>query len=138
VTIKVNRESAEKLGRFLLVGGTAAIVALGMRAIFYLILNYEISVGLGHFCGMIVAFFLNLHFVFHDYKGPLGAAFMRFTVVNLLSLAIAVVISSLAFRWFLPLLGDVPLPALTAHIIGAGCAALPSFIFHSTFSFKVR
>lgn len=132
----LDREQLLRFLRFLCAGGTAAVIALSMRALLFLVLNFEVSVALGHLSGMVVAFYLNLRFVFPHFHGRLWPAFLRFSAVNMLSLGIAVSVSSLAYRWLLPAIGHVPVPDLAAHVIGVGFSVLPSFVFHSAFSFR--
>jgi putative flippase GtrA len=127
-----------RLFAFLAVGGTSAVATLAVRAGLTLLMPFEAAVALAHVFGLTMAFTLNRIFVFKTYEGSLLAAYGRFFLVNLLSLAIATGVSSLMFRLVFHTIDVGPYADYIAHFIGLGSAALPSYLGHANFSFRSR
>lgn len=122
--------------RFLLLGGVAAGVNLVARAIFQPFVGFEAAVALAYLCGMIVAYNLFRIFVFGASGRSVASEAWRFTLVNLVSMALVWVISvglariifpALAFTWFAD---DI------AHLIGVLAPALTSWIGHKRYTFR--
>jgi protoporphyrinogen oxidase/putative flippase GtrA len=122
---------------FLLVGGVAATVNILMRFVLNFWLNYHASILLAHLSGMIVAFMLNLRFVFPSARsGKRLRQFVRFTLVN---------VATLAQIWLISVgLAEHLFPAINfhwhahdvAHCIGVIAPAITSFLCHKWFSFR--
>ena len=123
---------------FLMVGGTSAVATIAVRALLTLVAPFEVAVALAHVFGLTMAFTLNRLFVFTTYEGRLLPAYLRFFLVNLLSLAIATITSSILFRLVFQAIDVGPYSAYIAHFIGLGAAAAPSYFGHSYFSFRHR
>lgn len=121
---------------FLLVGGASAIATIALRAVLTRIVAFEIAVAVSHVFGLTMAFSLNRLFVFRTYEGGLIPAYLRFFLVNLLSLAIATAVSSFMFRVVFQKIEVGPYADYIAHFIGLGSAAIPSYFAHTNFSFK--
>jgi putative flippase GtrA len=85
-----------------------------------------------------MAFLLGRRVVFTDFTGSLTGAYGRFAIVNMVSLALATGVSWLAYRHLLPMIGSVPYDDYVAHILGLGSAAIPSYLGHRYFTFRVR
>lgn len=128
-----------RMAGFVAVGGTSAVATIAVRALLMQVVPFEAAVALSHVFGLTMAFTLNRLFVFTSYEGRVLPAYLRFFVVNLLSLAIATATSSLLYRVVFTAvdLGPVdPYSDYLAHFIGLGFAAAPSYFGHSRFSFR--
>jgi putative flippase GtrA len=121
---------------FIVVGCFSAVSSLAVRGALSHIVFFEFAVAVAHLVGLTIAFTLGRIFVFTNFSGSLWAAYRRFFLVNLLSLAIATVASALFYRSALPVIGWKIYPDYTAHFLGLGCAAIPSYLGHRFYSFR--
>jgi putative flippase GtrA len=121
---------------FLVVGVLAASTALLLRALLNRFVLFELAVAMAQFAGLMVAFALDRIIIFTKFSGSLAGAFSRFFVVNLFSLTILTVVSAVFYRSVLPLIGWSLYPDYTAHFIGMGATALPSYFGHRFYSFR--
>lgn len=123
---------------FVAVGASSAVLSLFVRGAVNIVATFEIAVVAAHAAGMVYAFSINRAFVFPKVERSGRQEFARFSLINLMSLGVATVISSLCFRWVLPSLQITSYPGLIAHFIGLATCAIPSFIGHKFFSFGQR
>ena len=130
------KEDVRRFALFLVVGVLAASTALLLRALLNRVVPFELAVAMAQLAGLMVAFALDRIIVFTRFSGSLVGAFRRFFVVNLFSLTILTVISALFYRSVLPLLGWSLYPDYTAHFIGMGVTALPSYFGHRFYTFR--
>lgn len=124
--------------RFILVGGVAAAVNVGSRALFGLVLPFEIAVVAAFFVGLTSAFVLSRTYVFSRnavrvYSGIVGQ-FWRFTLVNIAALPQTLVISLLILHFASK--KGVPHAETLAHSIGVAVPVLTSFFGHRYFTFR--
>ncbi|AIF49376.1 hypothetical protein HY57_19995 [Dyella japonica A8] len=126
----------KQFAAFVFVSSISAVCSLIVRYVANLVMPYEVAVGLAQVAGVIIAFTLNRRFVFSGEQVLTYARIWRFTLVNVVSLAIAVTVSSLAFRIVLPNLGVSFHPDVLAQLVGLAACALPSFLGHKYFSFR--
>ena len=129
-------DEIRRFALFVMVGFLAAIVSIISRALLSRFTLFEVAVALAQLIGLAVAFSLGRMIVFTEFSGSLAGACRRFFVVNLVSLAIATLVSALFYRTALPLLGWSFYPDYTAHFIGLGAATLPSYFGHRFYSFR--
>lgn len=123
---------------FLVSGGIAAACNIGSRALFNLVLSYEISIVLAYVVGMLVAFTIMRMFVF---KPPTEASkraqFVKFSIVNVLGLAQTLAISELVARWLGPSMGLSHAETI-GHVLGVGAPVVTSYFGHKYFSFRQK
>ena len=123
--------------RFLLAGGTAALVNILSRAVFNMIMPFEAAAACAYLVGMITAYLLMRRAVFTGSHRS-ASEVLRFTLVNILGLAQVIGIATLFYRIILPALGVGWHPAEIAHVTGVISSAITSYAGHKYFSFAVR
>ena len=133
-----NFSPTRQFAGFVLVGAASATVSLLSRYFFNFMVPFEVAVVLAQVVGVLVAFNLNRRFVFANSGRKKLFQFGRFALVNVMSLAIAAGVSSLAFRVLLPWRGIGFYPPVLAQVIGLGACTIPSFVGHKRFSFGAR
>jgi len=121
--------------RFVVAAGLSVPVNLAARAIFSLVMPYEVAIVLSHLVGMAVAFTLTRRFVFGASGRGVGGELGRFAAVNAVSLAVTWAVSVTLVRVVFPAVGYRYFPELTAHFAGLCCAALSSYAGHRYYSF---
>jgi Predicted membrane protein len=121
---------------FLCAGGIAALINLGTRALYNLVLPYEISVLLAFFSSMGAAFILFKYTVFRaGGTGRLPHEVGVFVLVNLLALLQTFCISVGCNNYLFPWLGMNWHPATVAHALGVGFPVFTSYIGHKHLTF---
>jgi len=75
-------------------------------------------------------------FVFETSRGPLGAQYFRFWLVNLAALIQVWLISVGLIYWIFPAIGWTFHAELIAHTIAVGSPVLTSYYAHKAFTFK--
>lgn len=131
-------EKVPRFVRFLLTGGTAAIVNILSRALLSLVIPFEASVIVAYLIGMVTAFVLARLFVFERSGHALGTEFTRFALVNIVSLAQVWLVSVLLVRWLFPVIGYTFQPELVGHSIAVLSPAITSYYGHKLFSFRPK
>jgi len=127
-----------RFARFLVVGGIAAVVNIVSRIVFNLAVSYEVAIVLAYLCGMTSAYGLNKMFVFAPSGRAVHDEFVRFTIVNLLSLALVWTVSmGLAILLF-PAIGFRWHAKTVAHVVGVSVPAITSYFGHRHFSFASK
>jgi putative flippase GtrA len=122
---------------FVAIGATAAAINVAARALFNRVVPFEFAVVLAFPIALTVAFLLNRAFVFHALagSGPARAQFLRFALVNLLSLVLVWCISVGLARIAFPALGFTWHANDIAHMIGVLAPAVTSYFAHKSFTF---
>ena len=72
---------------FLVTGGIAALVNLGARLVFNLVMPFEIAVIVAYLFGMTTAYVLARNFVFERSGRAVHDEYLRFTLVNLVAVS---------------------------------------------------
>jgi putative flippase GtrA len=124
--------------RFLVVGGLAAVVNVGARALFSLVTSFEVAVVLAFPFGVATAFLLSKRYVFRESGRKAHDEFVRFGLVNLVAAAQVWLISVGLARLAFPALGFVWHADTIAHAIGVAAPTVTSYFGHRHFSFARR
>ena len=125
----------QRFARFLLAGGTAAIVNIVSRIFINWFIPYEVAIVAAYLCGMITAYVLNKLFVFRSSDRRIAAECGRFAAVNLLSVAQMWCVSVGLARFVFPTVGFVWHPETVAHIIGVASPVYIAYLGHRYFTF---
>ncbi len=128
--------ASNRFGRFLVSGAVAAGVNYGARFAFSMWLPFAAAVTLAYLVGMVTAFLLMRRFVFEAHGRALVPQALKFTLVNLVSLAQTLAISLLIVRY-------TPATRLTtdeieaiAHAVGLGVPIVTSYFGHKLATFR--
>jgi putative flippase GtrA len=124
------------LVRFLALGGIAAGTNLVARWAMQPFVGFEIAVALAYVCGMIVAYTLFRAFVFGASGRSVASEAWRFTIVNLVSMALVWLISVGLARYLFPSVGFTWYADDIAHFVGVLSPAATSWIGHKRYTFK--
>ena len=124
--------------RFLVTGGIAAAANLGSRIALSMVTPFEWAVAFAYLIGMITAYILARLFVFEASKRAVGAEFLRFAMVNVVSLAIVWLVSVGLASWLFPAVGFAWHPQFVAHLIGVLSPVALSYYAHKLFTFRRR
>jgi putative flippase GtrA len=124
--------------KFLLSGGTAALVNLVSRYVLNLVMPFEAAVVVAYFVGMIVAYLLMSRFVFGRSGRSVASEVRRFVAVNLVAFALVWAISVGLARIVFPELGLTWHADDIAHFIGVMVPAVTSYIGHRFYTFARR
>lgn len=128
-----------QLPSYLIVSGIAALVNFLSRFVYDIITNFEISLIMAYYTGLIFNFSLSKIFVFNSNKsGKTAREFIKFFLVasgGVIALYIASVfvfsLSNLYFTFY-----PIHLRKSVAHIIGIGVGFIINFVGHKFFSFR--
>lgn len=123
---------------FLLTAGIAALANLASRFFLNIYISFELSVFLAYCVGVVVAYTLAKYFVFVSRNKDLGLEFLRFIVVNIISLAIVWMVSVSLRNIIFPGFDMNFHPETVSHIIGVASPAIFSFFAHKTYTFNER
>lgn len=123
---------------FLITAGVAALVNLASRYFLNLYISFELSVFLAYCVGVVVAYTLAKYFVFVSRNEDLGLEFLRFIIVNVISLAIVWTVSVSLRNIIFPGFEMDFYPETVSHIIGVASPAIFSFFAHKTYTFNER
>ena len=119
----------------MIAGGIAALVNIGSRIAFSLVISYEIAILVAYLCGMTTAYVLNKKFVFASSGRPVASEYTRFTLVNLVAVAQVWIVSVGLARWLFPAVGFTWHDVTVAHVIGVLVPVFVSYLGHKHFSF---
>jgi putative flippase GtrA len=122
--------------RFLLLGGFSAGVNLVARFLLQPLMGFELAVLVAYLIGMAVAYNLFRVLVFGATERGVGSEFWRFTLVNMVALALVWVISVGLARVVFPALAFAWHADDIAHIIGLLSPAVTSWIGHKRYTFR--
>ena len=124
--------------KFLLSGGTAALVNLVGRYVLNFVMPFEAAVVAAYFVGMIVAYMLMSRFVFGTSGRSVGSELRRFVLVNLVAFTLVWAISVGLARVLFPEIGLTWHADDIAHFIGVSVPAVTSYIGHRFYTFARR
>ena len=122
--------------RFLLAGGTAALINFCMRMLLSNYVHYAIAIVLAYFCGMATAFVLNRRFVFRDWTNRLHQQIAWFVTVNAVALLQTLAVSLLLADAVLPMLGITWHAEEIAHAAGILVPIFTSYLGHKKWTFR--
>lgn len=129
-------EQLPPLVRFLLLGGFSAGVNVVARFVLQPLLGFEVAVAVAYVIGMVVAYNLFRIFVFGASERGVVSEAWRFTLVNLVSLALVWTISVGLARVVLPALNWTWHADDISHLIGVLSPAVTSWIGHKRYTFR--
>lgn len=123
------------LARFLLAGGTSAVVNILSRMALSLVMSYEAAIVVAYLCGMTMAYVLNRLFVFAPSGRAVHDEYLRFAIVNIFSLALVWTVSVGLALYLFPAIGFTWHAETIAHVVGVSTTAVSSYFGHRYFSF---
>jgi putative flippase GtrA len=126
---------SSRFARFLVVGGTAAVLNIASRVLFSYVIPFEIAVVLAFPVGMTYAFLMSRLFVFEPSERSVRSQYGRFAVVNLVALAQVWLVSVGLTYWLFPAIGWTIRAELVAHSIAVCSPVLTSYYAHRVFTF---
>ena len=121
---------------FALVGGAAAALNIGVRALLGHYMPFEWAVALAFPVALTFAFVCNRRWVFTNNLADWRRAYWRFFLVNLAALAQVWLISVGLYRLIFPLVGFTWHAELVAHTVGVLSPVVTSYYAHKHYSFK--
>lgn len=124
--------------RFLIAGGTAALVNVLSRMALSELISFRASVVVAYLIGMVCAWLLSRLFVFTPTNRHWSSELIRFGIVNVIAILQVWSISVGLAEWLFPLLGYGFYPEATAHAIGVMIPVFTSYAGHRYFSFARR
>jgi putative flippase GtrA len=124
--------------RFLLAGGTAALVGAIVRWALSRVMSYELAVALAYFVGMTVAFVLSAILVFDRSQCSARTQYVRFVLVNAVAFPQVWLVSVGLARFVFPVSGFHWHPDTAAHLIGLATPVWSSYLGHKHFTFGSR
>ena len=132
---RLRRPETRRFLAFLLTGGVAAAANVVSRAVFGLVMPYELAVTVAYLVGMTTAFLLARIFVFSGSGRSLHVEYGRFALVNVAALVQVLAVSVLLARVVFPAVGLAWHAEIIAHVIGVLSPVLASYQGHKRFSF---
>lgn len=121
--------------RFVLAGGTAAVVNWVSGLLLVRLLPLEASVVIAYLIAMTAAFVLNRRFVFPLSGRSMQAEYLRFAAVNGVALIQVWIVTIGLARWIFPSIGFDFHPAAVAHAVGIVTPVGTSYFLHRHFTF---
>lgn len=121
--------------RFVISGGIAAAVNIASRIALSQIMPFSTAIVLAYLAGMTTAYILMKLFVFDQSGSSVRQEYIRFGLVNLVSLLQVWLVSVGLARWFFPLINYTWNADTTAHIIGVLSPVITSYLAHKSFTF---
>jgi len=125
-----------RFARFVIVGIGAAAVNIVSRVVFSNFVRFETAVVLAFPVALTFGFLLSRQFVFEKSERQTGRQYVRFTVVNLVTLLQVWLITIGLNDWVFPFIGWTYHAELLAHTIGVGSPVLSSYYAHKYYTFK--
>lgn len=122
--------------RFLLAGGTAAVVNFCARVVLSLFMPYAAAIVVAYLLGMVTAFLLNRQFVFKSASGGLGRQIAWFVSINLFGMLQTLLVSLLLADMILPMLRVELHREEIAHAIGIMVPMFVSYLGHKHLTFR--
>lgn len=128
----------ERYLRFLLAGGTSALLNSATCWLLDLVVSFELAVALAYLVGMASAYTLMRLFVFEGRGAPVQGQSARFVLVNILSFLQVWTLSVLLARAVFPAAGFTWQADTVAHVLALGSLAVTSYLAHRHFTFRRR
>ncbi|MGE0628839.1 MAG: GtrA family protein [Hyphomicrobiaceae bacterium] len=122
--------------RFLVLGGISAGVNLVARVLLQPTFSFGFAVVVAYVIGMVVAYNLFRLFVFGATGRSVASEASRFTLVNMVALALVWVISMTLARVVFPFLDFTWHADDVAHVIGVASPAVTSWVGHRRYTFR--
>lgn len=122
--------------RFVATGAVAAVVNLTVATLCRMVMPFPVALIIGYVAGMIVAFYMFQKIIFRDPTGPVGKRMFRFTVVNLVGLALSWCVSMMMAYWVLPAMHWTFHPEFVANAVGIAVPAVSSYFGHKHYTYK--
>ena len=122
--------------KFLMTGAVSAIVNIVARLLLNRFMSYEWAVALAYIVGVTVAFVLSRKYVFVPGERAMHQQYLRYGLVNLVSLALVWVVSVGLARLVFPWLGFEWHAETVAHVIGVISPVFFTSLGHKHFSFR--
>ena len=135
-TARATFQSLPPFVRFLALGGFSAGVNLVSRFALQPVLGFEAAVVVAYLIGMVVAYNLFRVFVFGATQRGIATEAWRFSLVNLVALALVWTISVGLARGLFPALGWTWYADDLAHFVGVLSPAVTSWIGHKRYTFS--
>ena len=120
---------------FVLVGGAAALLNIGVRILLGGVMSFGLAVVVAYLVAMTFAFVLNRRFVFAGSRLPPVTQYLRFAMVNVIALGQVWLVSLGLARVIFPALGFGFHAETVAHVIGVASPVVTSYFLHKHFSF---
>lgn len=136
-SVTVLSRTSERLRplRFLIAGALSVPVNMAARVLLSQFLSFDLAVVGAHLCGMLTAYTLNKLFVFDESGRHVHSEFLRFALVNLVSVAQTWVVSITMLNLVLPTFGVTSHTELISHFTGLASTAITSYFGHKIYSF---
>lgn len=131
---KINKKNFIIFFNFITLGALAGFLNFFSRIILSLVFNFHISVLVAQIFGMFVAFFLFRNYVFKAEKR--SSQWVRFLMVNIISLIIVLIVSHIFAYFLLPSIGIHRFKYEIAHLIGIGSTVITSFLLHKFWTYS--
>lgn len=122
--------------RFVLAGGSAAVVNFCSRILLSVFLPYAAAIICAYAIGMATAFLLNRQFVFQEATNRLHEQVAWFIAVNALAALQTLIISLALADYALPWAGITWHAHEIAHAVGIMAPIFTSYIGHKRFTFR--
>lgn len=122
--------------KFVLTGGLAAVVNIVLRWVVNGVMPFELAVVASYLIAMTVAFVLSKAFVFDSSRLPAQTQFVRFAMVNVVSLVIVWAVSFGLYRFVFPAMHMDWYPDLVSHKIGVLSPVFAAYFLHKLFTFR--
>jgi len=132
----IRRLAAHRFVRFVMAGGTAALVNFCSRIALNQWMSFSTAVIVAYIIGMVTAYLLTRTLVFGKGQHSTARSAMFFTLVNLVAAAQTWAISLLLADHVLPALGITTFVHEIAHAIGVMVPVLTSYVGHKHLSFR--
>ena len=130
-----NHSQRRRFAIFLITGGVAALVNIGARIVFNLVMSFEIAVIVAYLCGMTIAYGLARQFVFEHSNRAMRDEFARFALINVIAVIQVWLLSVGLAEGLFPRVGFSWHSHTLAHLIGLTVPVFTSYIGHKRFSF---
>lgn len=124
-----------RFAKFAVSGGLAALLNITLRWLLNAVISFELAVVLAYFIAMIFAFALSRLFVFEASTRSTGGQFLRFALVNLVSIVIVWSVSVGLYRILFPAIGMTWHQSTVAHVIGVLSPVFAAYTLHKKFTF---
>jgi putative flippase GtrA len=121
---------------FLLSGGCASLMNWGSRFLFSEYFNFQVSVVLAFFVGLLSGFILMRLFVFREPDGSMQSQVTKYLIVNMLALAQTFIVSIIFLKIINGSFESRDTAEATAHAIGVVIPVFTSYLGHKYFTFR--
>ena len=124
-----------QVARFLLAGGSAALITWLLRFPLSYLLPFAGAVAVANVIGMVFGFVTYRRFVFPGSSRLVSQQLSDFVIVNLLSTVVVVVVSIIFANRIFPAVGFTWEVEAISHMFGIAAGAVSNYLGHRRFSF---